>query len=81
MLRLCLHLQEAQKHSDQLQKQLGRKVTEVDSLRHKLTSLNAELGKTAKAKGVNAQVSCTRTMFDCFDQEVVLRQPPVCLRV
>ncbi len=58
MLRSCYHLQEAQKHSDQLQKQLDRKVTEVASLQHKLTSLDAELGKTAKAKEVNAQVSC-----------------------
>ncbi len=81
MLRLCFHLQEAQKHSDQLQKQLDRKVTEVGSLQHKLTSLDAELGKTAKAKEVNAQVSCNRTMFDRFDQEVILRQPLVCLWV
>ena len=66
MLRLCFHLQEAQKHSDQLQKQLDRKVTEVDSIQHKLTSLDAELGRTAKAKEVNAQVSCKRTMFDCL---------------
>ena len=66
MLRLCFHLQEAQKHSDQLQMQLDRKVTEVDSLQHKLRSLDAELGKTAKAKEVNAQVLCKRTMFDCL---------------
>jgi len=41
-----------------MQKQLDRKVTEVGSLQHKLTSLDAVLGKTAKAKEVNAQVSC-----------------------
>ncbi len=81
MLRSCYHLQEAQKHSDQLQKQLDRKVTEVASLQHKLTSLDAELGKTAKAKEVNAQVSCKRTVFDRFDQVVILCQPLVCLWV
>ncbi len=81
MLRLCYHLQEAEKHPDQLQKQLDRKVTEVDSLQHKLTSLDAELGKIAKAKEVNAQVSCKRTMFDRFDQVVILRQPLSCLCV
>jgi peptidoglycan hydrolase CwlO-like protein len=58
MLGVCCHLQGAQKHSAQLQKQLDRKVTEVDLLQHKLTSLHAELGKTAKAKEVNAQISC-----------------------
>ncbi len=73
MLGFCCHLQEAQKHSDQLQKQLDRKVTEVESLQHKLTSRDAELGKFAKAKKVNAQVSCKRTMFDRFDQVFILR--------
>ncbi len=58
MLGVCCHLQGAQKHSAQTQKQLDRKVTEVGSLQHKLTSLDAVLGKTAKAKEVNAQVSC-----------------------
>ena len=50
MLGFCCHLQEAQKLPDQLQKQLDRKVTEVESLQHKLTSRDAELGRTAKAK-------------------------------
>ncbi|KAA6420133.1 MAG: hypothetical protein FRX49_09982 [Trebouxia sp. A1-2] len=73
----CLKLQrdlirtlvKAQKHSAQLQKQLDRKVTEVGSLQQELTSLNAELGRMAKAKEVNAQLSCTSTMFDRFDQD------------
>ena len=58
MLGFSCHLQEAQKHSDQLQQQLDRKVTDVESHQHKLTSLDAELGNTAKAKEVNAQMSC-----------------------
>jgi len=74
-------VQEAQKHSVQLQKQLDRKVTDLGSLQHKLTGLHAELGKTTKAKEVNAKVSCKTTVFDRFDQVVILRQPLSCLWV
>ncbi len=74
-------MQEAQKHSVQLQKQLDRKVTDLGSLQHKLAGLHAELGKMTKAKEVNAQVSCKKPMFDCFDQVVILRQSLSCLWV
>ncbi|DBA77389.1 TPA: hypothetical protein ACH3X2_000904 [Trebouxia sp. C0005] len=48
---------EAQKHSAQLQKQLDQKVTEVESLQQKLTSLDAELGRMAKAKEADEDMS------------------------
>ncbi|KAL0035259.1 hypothetical protein WJX79_008986 [Trebouxia sp. C0005] len=50
-------VQEAQKHSAQLQKQLDQKVTEVESLQQKLTSLDAELGRMAKAKEADEDMS------------------------
>ncbi len=58
--------------------QLDQRVTEVGSLQHKLTSLDAEHGKPAKAKEVNAQVCCKRTMCDRFDQVVILRPFHTC---